>query len=76
LSLPSRLAAAISALTPPRAAADVAVAQLTGPAGVEVTGEGDDAPVAAGELLAGGVLAGDDEHAATTNARTAAPAQR
>jgi len=61
---------------PPPAAADAAPAQLTGWAGVEATGEGADASVEVGVLPEGGVLAGDDEHAAMTNASAVAPAQR
>jgi hypothetical protein len=42
VSVPSRFAAAISAVIPPPACADVATDQLTGLAGVVTAGRGDD----------------------------------
>jgi len=59
---------------PPPAAAEVATAQLTGVSGVETADEGDE-PLEAGVLLSAGVLVGDDEHPAMTNASAAAPAK-
>src|SRR5215472_18342364 len=59
---------------PPPAAAEVATAQLTGVSGVETADEGDE-PLEADVLLWAGVLVGDDEHPAMTNASAVAPAQ-
>jgi hypothetical protein len=75
-SVPSCFAAAISAVIPPPAAADVATDQLTGFDGVGLADAEDDGRPAEDECLADGELAGEDEHPASIKATATVPTKR
>ena len=75
-SVPSCLAAEISAAIPPPAVADVATDQLTGTDGVGLAEAEGEVRLTGDACPADGLLSGDDEQAASIKASATVPANR